>query len=352
MPVAVDLFCGAGGLTVGLKQAGINVAAAVELDTLAANTYRANHPEVTLFDRDIRSVSGDDILDAVGQPIDILVGCPPCQGFSSLTFKNKNEDERNLLVLEFLRIAEELRPRVVMMENVPGLAKRGNHLFELVVNGLRSLNYNVNFDVLQVADYGVPQRRRRLVMIAALDIDIQLPKPRYARQQSKGRRPWKTLRNAIGHIQQVYRISEVNDIPNAYEKYSNVNWNVARDLSEINLARIRTIRAGETRYAIPEHLRPNCHKNNNGFANVYGRLSWDEPSVTITRGCTTLSMGRFGHPDQDRALSVREAAILQTFPRRYKFVANSIEKASILVGNAFPCLLARKLGRHIMSKLQ
>lgn len=342
---AIDLFCGAGGLTTGLKEAGIDIVAAIENDKAAVNTYKANHPEIEVFDRDIRTISGNDIIVKVGK-IDMIVGCPPCQGFSSLTFKNKGEDERNLLVLEFLRLVREISPEIVMMENVPGLSGRGSPLFEQLMSELGKMKYCLNFDVLQVADFGIPQRRKRLVLIGAKGFEIKLPSKTHSEKPTGKLKKWKSLKQAIGGFKPPYYVSTLNG-----KTYEKVNWNIARELGPVNKARIKSLKQGESRYSIPLTLRPSCHKDSSkGFGNVYGRLIWDEPSVTITRGCTTLSMGRFGHPEEERALSVREAATIQTFPRRYKFKANSIEKACILIGNAFPCRLAKILGEQIVER--
>lgn len=342
--IAVDLFCGAGGLTTGLKAAGIDVVGGVEFDSDAANTYRANHPHSHLFQQDIKSLSGNDILKTLGvAKIDLLAGCPPCQGFSSLTFKNKKEDPRNFLILEFLRLVRELNPQVIMLENVPGLAKRGLHLFQQFLDGIRAEGYIPDFRVLQVADFGVPQKRRRLVMLAGKNFQIPIPKPQYAENAVGGLKKWVSLKEAIGNMPKPFFVSDLKE-----KSYASVNWNVARQLSDINLKRLQALCPGASRYDIPKNLRPKCHQNSNsGFGNVYGRLKWDEPSVTITRGCITLSMGRFGHPEQDRALSVREAATIQTFPKNYKFAVKNLEKACLQIGNAFPCLLAKQLGEQV-----
>lgn len=349
---AIDLFSGAGGLSTGLEHSGIMIKAAVEMDLSAVETYKANHKNTIIFDRDIRTIKGSELLKTLGETsensLDLLVGCPPCQGFSSLTFKNKKNDPRNLLVLEFLRIVKETNPKAVMLENVPGLLGHGKKLFDILKAGLEGMKYVVNYEVLQVADYGVPQRRRRLVLLAGKGFKINIPPPTHFENPTKGKQPWKTLRDAIGNFPPPRLVSEIKGEP-----YSKYNWNVARDMREINKKRIASLKEGASRYEIPKELRPNCHKENKvGFGNVYGRLAWDEPSVTITRGCATISMGRFGHPNEDRALSVREAATIQTFPKNYKFKTNSIEKACVLIGNAFPCKLATVLGRQIIAAIK
>ena len=232
-----------------------------------------------------------------------------------------------------------------MLENVHGLPKRGCILFKKLVNSLNKMGYIINYDILQVADYGIPQTRKRLVLLGGKNFKIPLPQKTHSKNPVKPLRKWVSLREAIGRMPIPYSPSIVKK-GLSYEK---INWNVARELGEINKARIAALSQGESRYAIPEYIRPKCHqKLNTGFANVYGRLKWDEPSSTITRGCTSLSMGKFGHPEQERALSVREAANIQTFPKNYKFKTNSIEKACIMIGNAFPCKLAKILGEQII----
>ena len=346
---AIDLFCGAGGLSTGLEKSGIKILGAVEIDNNASLTYKANHPQTMVFEQDIQNLSGADILSKLQvEELDLVVGCPPCQGFSSLTFKNKKEDERNLLVLEFLRIVREIKPKAVMLENVPGLIGHGNKLFSLLYNGLSDMGYLIDYKILQVADYGVPQKRRRLVLLAGHGFKIQIPNPTNSEKGDNGLPSWKTLYDAIGKFTPPSFVSEIKG-----RSYASLNWHVARDMKEINKKRLACLKAGDARYEIPEELRPNCHKGDKkGFGNVYGRMRWDEPSVTITRGCTTISMGRFGHPSENRALSVREAATIQTFPLNYKFKVNSIEKACVLIGNAFPCKLAQKLGDTIVTALQ
>ena len=342
--VAIDLFCGAGGLTTGLKKAGIDVVAGVEINSDAARTYQINHPSTYVFQEDIKKLTGKNILNRLGiKKINLLAGCPPCQGFSSLTLRNKTEDPRNLLILEFSRLIREIQPDMIMLENVPGLARRGHNLFQQFLNDIKADGYIPEFRVLQVADYGVPQKRKRLVLLAGKGFSIPIPKAQYAEHPSEQQKPWVTLRSAIGHLKTPCLVSEING-----KTYAELNWHIARNLSKINIQRLKALNAGNSRYSIPENLRPKCHKSNNkGFGNVYGRLSWEEPSVTITRGSITLSMGRFGHPEQLRALSVREAALIQTFPPDYKFAVNNLEKACLQIGNAFPCLLATELGKQV-----
>lgn len=342
---AVDIFSGGGGLTVGLKRAGFNVVGAVEVEFHAFATFKANHPEVRVFKQDVKTVSGGDFLNLVPNgDIALVAGCPPCQGFTSLTAKYRREDPRNALVLEMLRLVREIQPIAVMMENVPGLAKKGRPLLDKFINELESLGYEITCDSLQVADFGVPQRRRRLVLLAGKGFKIPLPAPTHSGCRKNGKLPWKTVREAIFGMPDPIRLEEAvkNGGPQRFA------WHVIRTMSPVNQERIRNSKPGRPRNELPDELRPECHKGiEDGFTNVYGRLAWDQPSVTITAGCTTLSKGRFGHPSEDRTISVREAAALQTFPPDYFFDTPYMEYVCNIIGNALPCDFAEALAREV-----
>ena len=345
---AVDLFCGGGGLTVGLKQAGFNVVSAVELDYAAASTYQANHPEVKLFVQDIRYIKGEDLRQySPSGEIDILTGCPPCQGFTSLTAKYHREDPRNELINEMVRLSDELRPKAIMMENVPGLAQRGQHLFEPAVAFLEKLGYQIRYEVLQVADYGVPQFRRRLVLLAGLGFSIPLPTPTHS-EKGMDLPKWRTVGDAIAGFPEPLIFQEAKStgaIPSS-------NWHIVRTLSKQNILRLRAAKPGAGWNTIPEELRPPCHRGRyKGFSNVYGRMEWNKVSPTITGGCTTLSRGRYGHPFAERTISVREAATLQTFPHDYIFDTVEMDKVCNIIGNALPCEFAYHLSRQCYSAL-
>lgn len=350
-PTAIDLFCGAGGLTVGLKNAGFNVVAAVELDPELARTYKRNHPEVHVIIGDIRSVTGKEILRLTGlKKIDLVAGCPPCQGFSKLTDKLHRDDERNKLVSEMTRMVSELKPTVCMLENVPGLSQRGMPLLGDLEQKLGGMNYIVNRGVLQMADYGVPQSRRRLVLLAGKGFEIPLPEPTHARVPEKGSKikRWVTLRDTltIKKDPTLFSTAKESGGPGKY------NWHVIRDLKPISIRRLQATKAGASRAEIPKSLRPDCHKgSNNGFQNAYGRMSWDNVAPTMTTGCTTLSSGRFGHPDEDRTISVREAALIQTFPSNYILDTVKIETACRLIGNALPCTFATAVSKQCAERL-
>ena len=336
----IDLFCGAGGLTLGLKRAGFNVVAGIELNTEIAKTYKANHPTTKLLIKDVREINGKEILELTGlKEIDLVAGCPPCQGFTTLTTKYHRKDPRNDLVLEMARLIEEIMPKMVMMENVPGLATRGKPLLDEFVERLESLGYLVNKDILQMADYGVPQSRRRLVLLAGKGFHIPLPKRTHCRKGDGKRKlkSWLTLADVIGNMGEPVTLSKAIE-GGGPQRF---NWHVVRDLREISIERLKALKAGSSRSSLPTELRPKCHiKSNKGFQNVYGRLSWKQTPPTITSGCTTPCMGRFGHPDELRTISVREAASIQTFPRQYKFDTKFMDAACDLVGNALPCHFA------------
>ena len=347
---AIDLFSGAGGLTVGLKRAGFRVAAAVELEPHSFATYKSNHPEVRCLMQDIATVSGTALLKVAGTDrIDLLAGCPPCQGFTSLTAKYKDkEDPRNKLVLEMARLAEEVQPRAIMMENVPGLTQKGHALYARLRSRLEALGYLLTEGVLQVADYGVPQFRRRFVLLGGRGIDIRLPNATHSGSSSSDLAPWRTVRDAIEFMPAPVSLRKAK----ARGNIERSDWHVVRDLSQQNIKRLKAAKVGEAWTHIPEQLRPDCHRDGYiGFTNVYGRMEWDSPSPTITGGCTTFSKGRFGHPEADRTISVREAALLQTFPSDYRLDTPYMEYVCSMIGNALPCDFAAALARRCAEEL-
>lgn len=320
IPVAVDLFSGCGGVTRGLKDAGFKVAAAVEIDGKAQATYVLNHSDVRLYRSDIRKLSPDDLLNDCGLKIgelDLLAGCPPCQGFSRLRTRNKTkavDDDRNDLVADFLRFVLRMLPKTVMLENVPALA--GDERFQDFRRELEKNGYKTVVDVLNAADYSVPQRRRRLIMLASrLHEPIIAPK-------SDSR---VTVRHAIGDLENPDHSS---DQLHAFPE------NRSRQVKEI-IARIP--KDGGSRADLGEEFQLDCHKRSDGFRDVYGRMAWDEVAPTITGGCHAPSKGRFLHPFYDRTITLREAALLQGFPQNYEFdVSHGKEAIALMIGNALP----------------
>lgn len=335
---AVDLFAGAGGLSVGLERAGFHVAAAVELDRHSAATFQVNHPAATVIQRDIRAVRAKDIRRASAlsrTPLDLLTGCPPCQGFSTLRTRRRTAavaDPRNDLILEFLRLVHALRPRAVVLENVPGLAQDGGYLE--FTRALEQLGYDQKAAVLDAAEYGVPQRRKRLVLVALRDAALPsgiLTPPRGKRQ---------TVRDAIGGLPPAGASGDqLHDVPERRTKAI--------------LSRIRaTPHDGGSRGDLAARQQCRCHRLTEGFYDVYGRMRWDSPAPTITSGCTNPSKGRFLHPVEDRAITLREAALLQSFPPGYVFdLTRGKEHAAAQIGNAFPPKLITPIAKRLAKVL-
>jgi DNA (cytosine-5)-methyltransferase 1 len=319
-PVAVDLFSGMGGLSLGLRRARFRVAAAVEIDGLATETYHQNFPSVTLFHQDITGVRGTALMGAAGVSrgeLDLLAGCPPCQGFSTIRTRNTKssvKDERNELIFEFLRLVRETYPRVVLMENVPRLSE--DTRYRQLCRELTSMGFDVRTRLLDAVDHGVPQRRRRLIMIASRVGPIDSPEP--APEQI-------SVRAALHGLKDAGRSGDP-----------------AHDHGEQRSDRVlRIIQAvpddGGSRAQLPVDLQLDCHQQSDGFYDVYGRMAWDRPAPTITGGCINPSKGRFLHPTDDRAITVREAAVLQGFPPDYRInMIRGKYAAAELVGNALP----------------
>lgn len=348
-PTALDLFSGCGGLTAGLREAGFLVVAAIEQDPNAAASYRANHPEVSLYELDIRTLTGAQLrrdLQKQGiKRLDLLAGCPPCQGFTRLTERRSPRDPRNQLIREYLRIVKALRPRTCVMENVPGLLGRG--LFTELLRGLRKLDYKVRYQIVQLADYGVPQRRRRLVLVAGHKLDVTVPTATHSQAGEGGLRPWRTVRDAIEFLPVPPKRSAVLK-RGVKPKYK---WHFARDSSATVRSRLsNSIKNGIGRDLLPKALRLKCHEGLSGFHDVYGTMRWNQPSPTITGGCTNASKGRFGHPATPRPLTPLEAALLQTFKVKYRFVG-TVESVAEQIGNALPRRFSRLVARHVKRAL-
>ncbi len=346
---AVELFSGGGGLAVGLERAGFSPVAAVELEPHAAATFKANHPKVKVFRQDVREISGKALLDLAGGSVDVLAACPPCQGYSSLTSKWRRKDIRNELVSEVARLTEEILPHAVMIENVPGLAKKGWPLLSDLIARLERLDYKCTWGVLQVADYGVPQMRRRFVLLAGRGFEIAMPAASHSKAGHDGTARWRTVRDAISGMGEAVTFAE--SLRRGGPQVA--NWHVTRQLTTMNRDRLLAAKAGGKGSDLPDELRPPCHRGGySGFSNVYGRLEWDAPSGTITAGCTTLSKGRFGHPEQLRTISLREAALLQTFPADYHFETTVFERACEIVGNALPCDFAAAVSKQVADAIR
>jgi DNA (cytosine-5)-methyltransferase 1 len=334
-PTALDLFSGCGGLTLGLRQAGFSVLGAVELDKKACATYRTNHVSTLLFEKDIKEVCGVQIMSELGLELgelDLLAGCPPCQGFSSLKTKNIKasvSDTRNDLIYDFLRLVFELNPKLVMLENVPNLQK--DLRFKKFCKNLKEFGYEFTFSVQNVADYGVPQRRKRLILLASRIGFVTLAEPNNKRVN---------VYDVIGRLVKPGKSGDpIHDMK--------------RNHSEKVLAIMSAIpRNGGSRSSLPDNLVLDCHKRHLGYRDVYGRMRWDDVAPTITSGCINPSKGRFTHPTQNRVITLREAALLQGFPENYRFLPEyGLNANALMIGNALPPPFIEKHARKLLSML-
>lgn len=293
---------------------------AVDVAELATDAYKLNHPDVMLWKQDIRRLSPEQMmldLDLEPGDLDLLAGCPPCQGFSTLRTHRRGSsvaDDRNALVAQFARFAEKLLPRTVMMENVPGLEQ--DRRLALMVKRLEKLGYRLTTGVLDAQDYGVPQRRRRLVILGARGARIP-----FAEATSNPM----TVRQAFAGLAAAGRSGDS-----------------LHDHGESRSHGIRDVIAaippdGGSRADLGPDRQLACHRRVSGWFDVYGRMAWDQPAPTITSGCINPSKGRFLHPEENRAITLREAALLQSFPPDYRFpLARGKYRAADLIGNALP----------------
>ena len=339
----VDLFCGIGGLSYGMKSAGFHILAGFDLDHTCKYAYETNTKGKFIF-KDITTVTADDISPRYSKKaIRVLAGCAPCQPFSSYAFKNKDKDPNKYdLLYEFGRLVNEVEPDIITMENVPAIrAFRLKPVLQDFISTLERDGYHVWCDVVYCPDYGIPQTRKRLVLLASKFGDIKLISPTHSKDN------YVTVKDVIGDLPPL-EAGETSDTDPLHR---------AKSLSPLNMQRIMHTPYGGSWKDWPKELMLECHKSENGssFGSVYGRMRWEKPAPTMTTQCTGLGNGRFGHPEQNRAITAREAALIQTFPQEYKFFADeehvSIVKASRYIGNAVPpqlgFVIAQSIIRHI-----
>ena len=336
---AVDLFCGGGGLTCGLRQAGIDVRMGIDFDDRCRYAYEHNNA-ATFLHKSVTDVTADEIGANFRQGrVSLLAGCAPCQTFSKYNQKATWRDKRWLLLDQFTRLVREARPQLVTMENVPKL--EGQKVFSRFTDTLRELGYHVCHQVVECPKYGLPQLRQRVVLIASVFGDIQVPPP-----------PERV------HVQTVREI--IGDLPKlkAGCRDPRDRLHFCAALSPLNMRRIKASKPGGTWRDWPAALVADCHRKSTGktYAGVYGRMSWDKPAPTMTTQFYGFGNGRFGHPSQNRAISVREGALFQGFPRDYQFLPegepSNISLLGKMIGNAVPVQLGRLIGETFMLHLR
>lgn len=336
--VAVDLFCGAGGLTRGLKDAGIKVIRGYDNDSDLKDTYEKNNGRTKFIDKDVSEITKQDILNGIDRKKSyfLLAGCAPCQPFSSINRSNFETDGRKLLIMQFGRLIKATIPDFIFLENVPGLSNgKGKFIFKKFTEILDNLGYFHCSKIINTKNYGVPQSRGRLVLLASLKHPIDIPDQTHG----KNKKPYVTVKDAIKNYP-IIRAGKIHaKIPN----------HQTRDIESINLQRLKYIKKnGGSRIDLPDHLVLECHKKHTGHSDVYGRMKWEDVAPTLTCKCTSITNGRFGHPTQLRGISVREAATLQTFNDNYIFYGNLTQNTK-WVGNAVPVRFSKIFGRYFVN---
>ena len=336
-PKAIDLFSGAGGATQGLRDAGFDVIGAVEFDRDAAASYRLNHPNAKVWELDIRGLAATKMRESLGLKVGelaLLKACPPCQGFSTLAEgRVVGDDARNELVLDSVRFVRAFKPRGVLLENVPGLGR--DKRLALLLDALRKLGYSAQSYIVNAADFGVPQSRRRLIVVALRGLRSKLPE---SLTPSDPEVPV-SVREAFEQLHA--------------HKLEDDHLSMHRAISDKVRRRIEAIPVGGNRHSLPPELQLACHiklGTKSGAMGSYARLKADMPSATMTTRCTTPACGPFIHPTEDRPITLREAATLQTFPPTYQFVGGhtSIERQ---IGNAVPVQMATRIASSLLVRI-
>ena len=343
---AIDLGCGVGGLTYGIQKTGITVIAGYDIDEKSKFAYEYNNNAKFIL-KDVKEIDDREISNLYPKDTDIrvLIGCAPCQPFSSYSHKyqnNENTLKKKDLLDYFGKQIELVKPDIVSMENVPQMQSR--EVFHRFQDILEKNGYKVTYKVVYAPDYGVPQKRKRLLLLASKFGDISLLGPEFSPDN------YPTLRDTIGNLPEI----------RAGETYVQDPLHRSRNLSALNLKRIRQSKPGGTWRDWDKDLLLEAYKKESGksFGSVYGRLEWDKPANTITTQFPGIGNGRFGHPEQDRALSLREGALLQTFPLNYEFVDPKqgrnypISQVALQIGNAVPPKLGEIIGKSIINHLE
>nr|WP_302624081.1 DNA cytosine methyltransferase [uncultured Eubacterium sp.] len=336
---AIDFFCGGGGMTKGLINAGINVVCGLDSNPNCQDTYRKNN-NIPYLNRNIVDVTAKELLEEFKELKStdelLMVGCAPCQPFSILNPNNPNEHISVNLLNEFGRLVKGIHPAHVLIENVPGIRGKGHEVLIQFINMLKQEGYEYDMRVVNAKNYGVPQNRRRFILIASRLFTPHIPDNTHG----KGLLPYVTVYQAIHN----YPVLE------AGQTDKRVHNHRAAGLREINIKRLEaTPHDGGSRTDWPKELWLDCHKNFQGHKDVYGRMAWNSVSPTLTVKCFSISNGRFAHPEQNRGISLREAAAIQTFPDDYIFYGN-LQEIGKQIGNAVPVLLAKVMGEYILNQ--
>lgn len=341
----IDCFSGAGGLSLGLIKAGFDVLYSFDIDPYSIATINSNpqhfknhRAEV----RDIKTIDSLELLRSLGlQPgdLDLLAGGPPCQGFSIQRI-GSDQDKRNQLVEEYISKIIAIRPRMFILENVPGIeGKRGHKILHNALKKVENSGYFIHEQILDAQDYSVPQRRRRVVIVGER---CDYPQSRFQYPTPHNRKI--TVRDTIAHLPEP---------PMDGSEHPEISLHRRDRLTEINIRRLQHLKPGQGRDYLPPELLADCHKTSSkkiGHRNVYGRMSWDDVAPTITARFDSFTRGMFGHPEQDRSISLREGALLQTFPEDFIFCGNKVEVAR-QIGNAVPVNLAIAIGEQLIKCL-
>ncbi len=340
---AVDFFCSGGGMSCGMQQAGIEIIAGIDHDISCKETYEANIKGAEFIHADVFELKEEILEDTLKLKKNddnlLLIGCSPCQFWSIINTDKKKSNKSKDLLKEFRRFVEYFNPGHVVVENVPGVLKRQHESgLENFIVWLRANGYAVHANIHEVSNYGVPQHRKRFTLIANRLSNKEL-EPIVLNTKKV------TVRDVLGEHNGFPKVS------NGHKDKSEFMHSVA-GLSELNLERLSlTPHDGGTRlaYVYDKRLAAPCHyKKINGFKDIYGRMYWDKPSPTITTKFFSFSNGRFAHPEEDRAISLREGATLQSFPKTYKFIGNSTESIARMIGNAVPPTYAKAIGKAII----
>jgi len=349
-----DFFCGCGGTSSGFQKAGMDIAFALDTDQDARGTFTKNFPDTIFCDKSIKELSVSDLQKALARhknSYKLFCGCAPCQPFTKQNTESPKRDERKSLLTHFGNIIKVCEPDFVFVENVPGLQKVPKHKrgpFPAFKDLLKEMDYKITYGVVAAQDYGAPQLRRRFVLLASKHGDISIPAPTHG---NSGENSYKTVRDAIVGLPAI-AAGEIYTGPDA------LNHRAAM-LSELNTKRIKaSAHDGGGRNDWPKNLWPECYtrmdengKTHSGHTDCYGRLWWDKPATGLTTRCISYSNGRFGHPEQDRAISVREAARLQGFDDHFEFTGN-LNSMARQIGNAVPVDLAFAMGNHFIKHLE